>query len=138
MEIHFMRCSILSALVFAALPVALIAQTSAPLSRAAATLTAADVARRVGIIADDSMLGRDTPSRGLELTARYVASEFRRFGLRPAGDSGGWYQRYAIKRRQFDRDGSRVVLSAGGVEAEARFDRTARYLQGAISGEPIT
>ena len=39
-------------------------------TRAAASITAADVARRIGIIADDSMLGRDTPSRGLELTAQ--------------------------------------------------------------------
>lgn len=125
------------ALALAAGPLA--AQTAAPTAaRAAATITAADVARRIGIIADDSMLGRDTPSRGLDLTARYVANQFRRFGLRPGGDGGGWYQRYPIKRRQFDRDGSRVVLAAGGIEAEARFGRSARYLQGVISGEPLT
>src|SRR5215207_8158332 len=113
MEIHFMRCSILSALVFAALPVALIAQTSAPLSRAAATLTAGDVARRVGIIADDSMMGRDTPSRGLELTARYVADQFRSFGLRPGGDQGTWFQRYTIRRRRLELERSQVVFSTG-------------------------
>ena len=33
------------------------------LSAAAATITGGDVMRRVGIIADDSMMGRDTPSR---------------------------------------------------------------------------
>jgi hypothetical protein len=117
----------------------LAAQTSAPAAaRAAATITAADVARRIGVIADDSMLGRDTPSRGLELTASYVARQFRRFGLRPGGDGGGWYQRYAISRRQFDSERSLVTFAAGGVEAEARFDRSARYLQGAVTGEPIT
>ena len=50
-------------------------------TKAAASITPADVARRIGIIADDSMLGRDTPSRGLELTAQYVADQFRAFGL---------------------------------------------------------
>jgi hypothetical protein len=114
-------------------------QTSTPAAgRAAATITAADVARRIGVIADDSMLGRDTPGRGLELTASYVARQFRRFGLRPGGDEGGWYQRYPITRRQFDGGRSLVTLTAGGVEAEARFDRTARYLQGAVTGEPLT
>ena len=70
------------------------------LPAAAATITGGDVMRRVGIIADDSMMGRDTPSRGLELTAKYVADEFRRFGLEPGGDSGTWFQRYPITRRQ--------------------------------------
>ncbi len=112
-------------------------QTSGAQHRAAATITAADVAHRIGVIADDSMLGRDTPSRGLELTARYVANQFRRFGLRPGGDRGGWFQRYAIARRRFDVKRSRVVLEAGGVEAAATFDRTARYLQGAVSNTPL-
>jgi hypothetical protein len=66
---------------------------------AAATITKSDVARRVGILAHDSMLGRDTPSRGLELTAQYVADQFRRFGLRAGGENGGWIQRYPITRR---------------------------------------
>jgi hypothetical protein len=115
----------------------LAAQTSGP-ARAAGSITAADVARRVGIIADDSMLGRDTPSRGLELTARYVAGQFQRFGLRPAGDSGGWLQRYPITRRRFDQAGSRATLAAGGVVAEVRFDRTARLAQGAVPKAPVT
>ena len=93
----------------------------------------ADVAHRVGVIADDSMLGRDTPSRGLELTAHYVADQFRRFGLRPGGDDGGWFQRYAITRRQFDRDAARGCRRSGGVEAESRASTgPARLVQGAV------
>ncbi|MBL8986028.1 MAG: peptidase M28, partial [Gemmatimonadetes bacterium] len=46
--------------------------------RAAATITEADIKRRIGIIAHDSMGGRDTPSPGLESTARYLAREFER------------------------------------------------------------
>jgi hypothetical protein len=60
------------------------------------SITAADVQRRIEIIAHDSMGGRETPSRGLDLTARYVAAEFGRFGLRPGGDSGTFIQRYPI------------------------------------------
>src|SRR6185295_3242113 len=90
------------------------------------------------IIADDSMLGRDTPSRGLDLTARYVADQFRRFGLRPGGDGGGWFQRYPITRRRFAPAASRVVLSSRGSEAIARFDRTARYVQGSVPAAPLT
>jgi hypothetical protein len=113
------------------------AQMAAPADRAAETITADDVAHHIGVIAADSMLGRDTPSRGLDLTARYVAAQFRRFGLRPGGDRGGWFQRYPITRRRFDAAGSRVVLAAGGTEAIARFDRTARYVQGAVPEAPL-
>ena len=60
------------------------------------TITAPDMQRRIEIIADDSMGGRDTPSRGLDATARYIAGEFRKLGLTPGGDSGGFIQRYPI------------------------------------------
>jgi hypothetical protein len=131
-----MRTSLVLGLALAAGP--LHAQTAPPRDRAAATITAADVARHVGVIADDSMLGRDTPSRGLDLTARYVADQFRRFGLRPGGDGGGWFQRYPITRSRFDPAASRVVLTSGRTEAIARFDRSARYVQGAVPAAPLT
>jgi hypothetical protein len=104
---------------------------------AAATITAPDVARRIGIIADDSMRGRDTPSRGLELTAHYVADQFRRFGLKPGGENGAWFQRYPITRRRLDLAGSKVVLQTAGGATTAAFDRAARYVSGDIPPEPV-
>ena len=70
--------------------------SDAAVRRGIETITPADVQRRVGIIAHDSMGGRDTPSRGLDLTASYVATEFARFGLTPGGDSGTFIQRYPL------------------------------------------
>ena len=131
-----MRISLVLGLALVAGP--LRAQTAPPRDRAAATITARDVARHIGVIADDSMLGRDTPSRGLDLTARYVADQFRRFGLRPGGDRGGWLQRYPITRRQFEAGASRVVLASRGTEVVARFGRTARYVQGTVPAAPLT
>jgi peptidase M28-like protein len=107
------------------------------LPAAAATITGGDVMRRVGIIADDSMMGRDTPSRGLELTAKYVADEFRRFGLKPGGDSGTWFQRYPITRRQLQLRGSEVVFQAGRVTARAGLDRGARFVTGSVPAGPL-
>jgi hypothetical protein len=126
-------------LVFAGLclPVFLSAQTHRTSSRAAGTITARDVARRIGIIADDSMMGRDTPSRGLELTAQYVASQFKRFGLLPGGDSSSWLQRYQISRRRLDLTRSRVVLTAGATQAVASFTAGARHLLGEVPEEPV-
>ncbi|MGH7535797.1 MAG: M28 family peptidase, partial [Gemmatimonadales bacterium] len=124
-----------------ALPLAagsLAAQTSAPLARATASITAADVANRIRIIADDSMMGRDTPSPGLEVTARYVADQFQKFGLRPGGKDGSWFQRYPITRRQLDLAGSRVVFQAGAVTGVARLDRSARHTTGDVPEQPVS
>src|SRR3989441_9391231 len=54
-------------------------QTPTSIKDAVESITPADVRTRIGILADDSMLGRATPSPQLELVASYVAREFRRF-----------------------------------------------------------
>lgn len=91
-----MRKTSITALVALALPGGLAAQQAA-LQRAAATITEADFLRRVGVIAHDSMQGRDTPSAGLEKTAAWIASELRRFGLRGGAADGSFLQRYPIR-----------------------------------------
>jgi hypothetical protein len=60
------------------------------------TITEALIRRHVNVIADDSMLGRNTPSRGLDLTAAYIAAQFKRLELKPGGDSGSFIQRYPL------------------------------------------
>jgi len=104
--------ALLSALVA---PAALVAQAPPPpavpaaVERAAHSITPEDVRRRVHLLADDSMKGRDTPSPELEQTAAYIAAEFGRFGLRPGGDSGTFLQRYAITRKALDTATSVLV-----------------------------
>src|SRR5688500_3339582 len=110
------------------LATAIHAQTGETSSQAARSITAVDVARRIGIIADDSMMGRDTPSRGLDLTAEYVAGQFRQFGLKTS------IQRYPITRRRLDPARSRVVFSANGTEESASFINAARF-QGGVAPE---
>ncbi|MGD2071158.1 MAG: M28 family peptidase [Gemmatimonadota bacterium] len=78
---------------------------------AAATITAADVAARVGVLADDSMKGRDTPSQGLEWAASYIARTLESAGLEPAG-TDGYLQRYEYVYDRRD-DGEARLESAG-------------------------
>ncbi len=80
---------ILALLALAAAPAA--AQTTGP-------ITPADLRARVGIVADDSMGGRDTGSPGLRKTAEYIAAEMARLGLRPAGDGGTWFDQVSLER----------------------------------------
>ncbi len=123
-----MRRLTLLALVLTAAPLA--AQTSPSATQAAASITAVDVARRIGVIADDSMMGRDTPSRGLDLTAQYVADQFRRFGLKSS------FQRYPITRRRLEPTHSRVIFAAGSRRDTANFITSARYTGGVVPEKP--
>jgi len=64
------------------------------LQRAAETITAEDMYRRIGILAHDSMEGRTTPGPGLEMAADWIASELEAMGLEPGGDDGSFIQRW--------------------------------------------
>jgi Peptidase family M28 len=105
-------------------------------TRAAETITPGDVGRRIGVIAHDSMMGRDTPSRGLDLTAQYVANEFKRFGLKPAGDSGGYIQHYPLVRQKLDAANS-TILFRGETEVPVSFAEDALILFGSTPAEPV-
>jgi hypothetical protein len=70
-------------------------QTSASQRGDAASVTAisaADLRTRVGIFADDSMMGRAAGTPWTDKGTDYIARELRRLGLRPAGENGTFFQ----------------------------------------------
>ena len=71
--------------------------------RGADTITAAQLRDYLSFIASDEMEGRDTPSRGLDTAARFLAMNAARFGLKPAGDDGTYFQNIALRRDLIDR-----------------------------------
>jgi len=107
-------------------PVAAFAQS---VEQAVSSITEADIYRHIEVMAHDSMRGRDTPSPELDITAEYVASEFRRIGLKPGAENNSYIQRYPLTegRRQLSvaiagtdgwQPGADVVqMSGGGFEA---------------------
>src|ERR1035438_826507 len=58
------------------------------LQQIASRLTSNDLKADVSFLASDALQGRGTPSPGLDIAAEYVAAQFRRAGLEPAGDDG--------------------------------------------------
>jgi hypothetical protein len=95
-------------------------------SGAAALITEELIRRHVSVIADDSMLGRDTPSPGLEATARYIADNFRQLGIAPTAQ--GYFQHYLVKTQRLNQETSLVRFRLGDERAEARLDRDALLL----------
>lgn len=67
---------------------------------AANSITQAKILTWLSVIADDSMGGRNTPSIGLEKTAQFLADSYNAWGLLPAGENNGWFQRYVLQATQ--------------------------------------
>src|SRR5205814_1784779 len=66
----------------------------------------------LGILARSVFRGRLAGSEyNLKATA-YIASEVKRFGLQPAGDSGGFFQNVPLVKRQLDASASLAVDGA--------------------------
>jgi hypothetical protein len=79
--------------------------------RGADAITAAQMKDYLYFIASDEMEGRDTPSRGLDTVARFLALNLSRWGLRPAGDDGTFFQKIALRRDAVDKEKTQVQLN---------------------------
>src|ERR1041384_5545016 len=71
-------------------------------------VTPAEVRRVLSVLANDSLEGRGTATRGGAKAARFIAEEFKAAGLEPAGDSG-YFQRVPVI---FANRGGRIGVSA--------------------------
>src|SRR5213082_1836014 len=49
-------------------------------------ISAQSLRGHLSFLSSDLLEGRNTPSRGLDVAAEYIAAQFRRAGLDPAGD----------------------------------------------------
>src|SRR5438045_1237222 len=77
--------------------------------RAALERISADSMRgHLSFLSSDLLEGREAPSRGLDLAAEYIAAQFRRAGLEPAGDDG-YFQ--TANWTFFERDMDKFALT---------------------------
>ena len=77
--------------------------------KAAEKITAATLSERLHFVAADERAGRDTPSPGLDETARYIADHLKRWGIKPGGDDG-YFQRIPLKRARVDAQKTTAAL----------------------------
>src|SRR5579863_5016455 len=67
-------------------------------------------------LADDLLEGRGTGTRGHEIAANFMASEFEAMGLEPAGDNGTYFQSVPLRAMEPDQERSTLSLRRGGTE----------------------
>jgi hypothetical protein len=101
----------------AVLPLAFALIGAAPKTNEIDTAGLADRVRaHVEFLASDLLEGRETGTRGHEIAASYVVSQFQALGLKPGGENGGWYQQVPFRRATLERTPT-VSYAAGGKSA---------------------
>src|SRR5215216_5629783 len=76
------------------------AAASVVTQRGVDTIAANQIRDYLTCIASDEMEGRDTPSRGLNTAAKFLAMNRSRWGFKPAGDDGSFFQRIDLRREE--------------------------------------
>ncbi len=125
---------ILSAWILSALWAVALADLPTWMTRAE-TITPTDLRAHLEFIASDALEGRDTPSKGLDIAGLYIVSHLQRWGLKPAGENGTYFQTLTFRTNTLVPEES-IVQVAGrtlryGVEFIARpvpLDTTARLV----------
>ena len=82
------------------------------MSRALERISAASLRGNLSFIASELLEGRDTPSRGLDIAATYIAAQFRVAGLEPVGDDG-YFQTAKLLRAAPAPDGFVLRIQDG-------------------------
>ncbi|MFO0952400.1 MAG: M28 family peptidase [Isosphaeraceae bacterium] len=89
----------------------------------------------LSFLASDLLEGRDTPSRGLDVAAEYIAAQFRRAGLEPAGDDG-YFQTAVWKITEPDAPSFTLTLKAGETTLNVPKERVSLRWAGPIDVPP--
>lgn len=79
--------------------------------QSAELITSAQLRDYLYFVASDEMEGRDTPSRGLDTVAKFIALNLSRWGLKPGGDDGTYFQKITLRRAKLDATQTQAELN---------------------------
>ncbi|AMY12328.1 Aminopeptidase S [Luteitalea pratensis] len=110
--------SVVAVMVLAPLALRPAAQAPAASGLDLASVSAARIVAHATLLADDLYEGRAPGSRGGDLAARYIATQFALLGLEPGAKDGTWYQPVPIVEATVDRDATTLeARGSGGTRA---------------------
>lgn len=99
-------------------------------------ITAAQIKSYLEFIASDELEGRDTPSRGLNIAAKYIASHLSRWGVQPAGADGTYFQPFPLKQTKLDPANTWAEINGQRFACGTDF-YPANYAAGTVSGPVV-
>lgn len=98
-------------------------------------ITANDLRTRLYGFSDDSMSGRRIGELGNYKGTSYIASEFKRLGLKPAGDNGGYFQELPFGPIGFDSTTIKLTVGSAALKARADFVPIAPAANNGVTGK---
>jgi hypothetical protein len=98
----------------------------------AQAIRAAELKDFLYFVASDEMEGRNTPSRGLDTTAKFIATNLSMWGLKPGGDDGTYFQKIILVQNKVDPEGGSVEI--GGQKLTFGVDYLPGYSGGSAKG----
>ncbi len=98
-------------------------------------ITASQMRGWLTYIASDELEGRDTPSKGLDLAAKYISEHLNKLGIRPAGDEGTYFQKFPLRQSKVVSKGTK--LSFNGQQFEYGTDFLTTLMPAEIAGSEI-
>ncbi len=113
-----------------------IAGVPAAARQAAASIDPEKIRAHVRFLADDLLEGRGPGTRGGDIAAKYIATQFALYGLKPAGDNGTFFQKvplYAVHTVEDQTKFSLVPASGAPLDLQYATDIVAKDQTGGES-----
>src|SRR4029077_17710607 len=107
------RCMFLTLVLFST--VSMDAQDG-PVDAAMASIRPEAIRADMRFLSDDLLEGRGTATRGFDIAAKFMATQFEGMGLQPAGDNGTYFQEVPLRSARPDESKSAFVVTRGGKE----------------------
>ena len=93
------------------------------LARALAAITVEKCTSDIEFIASDELEGRDSPSRGLRIAARFIRARLQRLGFTPGAPEESYFWEYELTQHIPNTDKSFVTLTLDGQTHRLAFGR---------------
>ena len=98
-------------------------------------ITAKQLRDYLTFIASDELEGRDTPSRGLDIAAMYIAQHLSSWGIKPAGGDGTYFQKVPLRIGKVLSD--RTMVEFGGRSFHYGKDFLSAAIRGTVTDAPL-
>jgi len=96
--------------------------TGRNLDRALKTLDVKEISADIYFLASDELGGRDSPSNGQRIAARYIRSRLQRLGLEP-GAPDGYFYNYSLAQYGLNEDETSMTVANGDHEQKLEFGK---------------
>ena len=79
-------------------------------------------------LSSDELMGRGNSRPEIDVAAQYLAEEFRRYGLTPAGDDGSYFQYFSVKMGQKKGPKNSLTIKQSDTTLQLQQDRDYQLL----------